>query len=531
MVKTGRDVEVVRAEDCGVVGNIQGRMPPDRTYLRLAGLLLLLSLPARFARINDNLWLDEAWVANSVLEPVLRDVFFTKAWTQSSPPLFLLLERWTIGLLGSSEAALRAIPVAAVLAGLALAALALRRWMSAPAALLGVALICSNYYVIKYCQQTKQYGTDFFVSALLVALVGRYLESGSRRDLAALLAAGAAGLFLSYTTVFWRGTLVLCASISMATGTSRFQWPRMACGGGVLGSVLLAVYIVFIRPNRTAELMKSLRSSYIDPLHPLISLERLISTIGTLVAALPGVFSGIAGIAATGLAAYVSLRAIADSRAGDPRGRMLALAGGLPLAGLLAAGTLGLYTVLDYPRMLLFTLPGIALLLGRGADLLLTRAMRGGEQKSGSGMAVFGVCAAVVVASRIVYIRAARPTEENRPAVWFVKSSLELRDLLYVHGGMYEQFKYYRTALDFHPEHLYIGNVQWPCCATGDRKEAASPSAKDLAGDLLEAARRARGHGVWLLFPAGSAGHWSTAFHGEIQSVPAILARGGCARN
>jgi hypothetical protein len=506
----------------------------DRTYLWLAGLLLFLSLPARFARLNDSLWLDEAWVANSLLEPSLRDMFFTKTWTQSSPPLFLLLERWMIGFLGSSEPALRVLPLAAGLAGLVLAALALRRWLSTPAALLGFTLLCSNYYVIRYCQQVKQYGTDFFVSALLLVLVGCYLESGARRDLVALLAAGAAGMFLSYTTVFWLGTLLITASIPGRPGASqaprlgRLRWSRMAGAGCVLGSVLLLVHIVFIRPNRTAALIQSLQSSYLDPLHPLATLQRLISTIGILLVAHPGLFPGMVGLTTAALAAYATVRAISESRAGEQRGLALALAGALPLACALAAGTLGLYPVLDYPRMLLFALPSVALLLGQSAGLLLTPLSHSQARQPGLRVAVFGACAMVVVASQVAFLRHPRPAEENRPAMAFVKSRLDPGDLLFVHGGMYEQFKYYRTALDFHPEHLYIGNKQWPCCATGDRKEATSPSVKGLDSDLLEAARRARGNGLWLLFPAGSAGHWSAAFRDQIQAASTILIGGGC---
>ena len=508
----------------------------DHTYLWMAGLLLFLSLPARFARLNDSLWMDESWVANSLLEPSLRDMFFTKTWTQSSPPLFLLVERWTIGFLGSSEAALRVVPFTAGLAGLVLAALALRRWLSSPVALLGFALLCTNYYVIKYGQQGKQYGTDFFVSALLLVLVGRYLESGSRSRLLALLAAGAAGMFLSYTTIFWLATLVISASIpgkpgaSQAPGASRFRWSRMACAACVLGSALLLAYIVFILPNRAAAIIKSLQSSYLDLLHPLTSLERLISTIGILVVALPGLFSSMVGITTVGLATYATVRAIVESRAGEQRGLMLALAGVLPLACVLAAGTLGLYPVLDYPRMLVFTLPSLALLLGQSAGLLLTPLMHSRAQQSGLRFGVLGACAVVVVASQIVYFRAAPPTEENRPAMAFIKSRLDPGDLLFVQGGMYEQFKYYRTALDFHPEHLYIGNNHWPCCATGDRTEAASPSVKDFESDLLEAARRASGHGLWLLFPAGSAGHWSAKFRDDFQATSIILIGGGCRR-
>src|SRR5262245_29813146 len=122
-------------------------MRRDRTYLWLAALILLLSLPFRFARLSDSLWLDEAWVANSLLQPSLHEVFFTSAWTQTSPPLFLLIERGLIGILGSSEIAFRFFPLAAGIAGLALMPWVLRRWFSTSIALLGVTLIAANYYL------------------------------------------------------------------------------------------------------------------------------------------------------------------------------------------------------------------------------------------------------------------------------------------------------------------------------------------------------------------------------------------------
>jgi hypothetical protein len=509
-------------------------MRGDRTYFWLAGLLVVLSLPARFSHLNQSLWMDEAWVANSLLEPSLYDVFFTKTWTQSSPPLFLLLARWTIGLLGWSEAALRVLPSVAGLAGLLLAGWALRRWLSTPAALLGLTLLCGNYWLIKYCQQVKQYGTDFFVSALLLVLVGRYLESASWRHLVALLAAGAAGVFFSYTTVFWLGTLLITAAlpgepaVSRVVGLSRLRWLRMVCAGCVLGLVLLLAYTVFVRPNRSAALIRNFQSSYLDPFHPWATLRRLISTLGLLLVAHPGLFPGMIGLAAAALAGYTAVRAIRGSLAGHRRGLLLTLAGTLPLACTLAAGTLGLYPVLDYPRMLLFSLPCLALLLACGAEMLLTRLMRDPARHVAWRAAVFAACAAAVVASQGVFFRYPRPAEENRPAVAFLKAHLNRGDLLFVHPGMYEQLKYYRKRLDFRPDRVYVGNVQWPCCATGDRREATKPQVKSLADDLLEAASGAGGHGLWLLFPAGSAGHWSGIFRDEIRATSTILIRGGC---
>jgi hypothetical protein len=287
------------------------------------------------------------------------------------------------------------------------------------------------------------------------------------------------------------------------------------------------VYIVFVRPNRTLELIQAFQSSYLDLHHPLASLQRLISTIGELLVAFPGLFPSMVGIAATALAAYATVRAIVESRAGEQRGLMLALSGALPLACALAAGALGLYPVLDFPRMLLFALPSVALLLGQSTDVLLTPLIHSQAHQPGLRVTVVGVCIAAVAASQVIFLRYPRPAEENRPAMAFVKSRLDPGELLFVHGGMYEQFKYYRTALGFYPEHLYIGN-EWPCCATGDRKEATSPSVKGMESDLLEAARRARGHRLWLLFPAGLVGHWSAAFRDKIHAASTILIRGGC---
>jgi len=296
----------------------------------------------------------------------------------------------------------------------------------------------------------------------------------------------------------------------------------------------MLVSIVFIRPNRTAALIRNFQSSYLDLHHPLVSLHRLISTVGVTLVTRAGLVSDIIGIAAAALAAYAAMRAIFRLRTagpGEQRSLMLALSGALPLACVLAAGALGLYPVLDYPRMLLFALPSAALLLGDSADTFLMWFSRNNKaHQAGLRVIVAGTCIAVVAASQIIFFRYPRPAEENRSAIVFIKSHMDSHDLLFVHGGMFEQLKYYRTALGFHPERIYVGNEQWPCCATGDRKEATSPAVKDFESDLLEAARRATGHSLWLLFPAGSAGHWSGVFRPKFDAMPAILKEGGCNR-
>ncbi len=47
--------------------------------------------PGPVQNIGRSLWLDEAWVANSIHAPSLREMFYYPDWLQTNPPSFLLL--------------------------------------------------------------------------------------------------------------------------------------------------------------------------------------------------------------------------------------------------------------------------------------------------------------------------------------------------------------------------------------------------------------------------------------------------------
>ena len=111
-----------------------------KTRLAAAGLLLaalLLGLDG----IGRSLWLDEAWVANSINAPTLSEMFYYPNWLQSSPPLFLLASRGTVRVLGLSNRSLRIVPLAmALLATLGLFTAA-TRLQSLPFAALATAIL------------------------------------------------------------------------------------------------------------------------------------------------------------------------------------------------------------------------------------------------------------------------------------------------------------------------------------------------------------------------------------------------------
>src|SRR5271165_6807821 len=89
--------------------------------------VLLSALAAGIYGMGRSLWLDEAWVANSVQAPSLSAMFFHTDWLQVNPPLFLLLVRGVVRFAGLSNTSLRLVPLAlALLAAVTMLLLARR---------------------------------------------------------------------------------------------------------------------------------------------------------------------------------------------------------------------------------------------------------------------------------------------------------------------------------------------------------------------------------------------------------------------
>jgi hypothetical protein len=145
-------------------------------------VLIALTIPARLVWMHLSLWLDEAWVANAVLQPSLKQMIYYPHWVQSTPVLFLFLERLGTALFGVNEIAVRIIPWVGSLAAAFVFGSVLRMLFPVPLSLSLLALFSTNYWAIKYAQQTKQYGTDLFVAAVLVWLICHLLSDVPTRS-------------------------------------------------------------------------------------------------------------------------------------------------------------------------------------------------------------------------------------------------------------------------------------------------------------------------------------------------------------
>src|ERR1044071_1233527 len=66
----------------------------------ILGGILVFGAIMRLSYLDRSLWLDEAWVANSIQAPTLTEAFYYGDWLQTTPPLFVVVSRVITTLFG-----------------------------------------------------------------------------------------------------------------------------------------------------------------------------------------------------------------------------------------------------------------------------------------------------------------------------------------------------------------------------------------------------------------------------------------------
>jgi hypothetical protein len=190
---------------------------------RLVWGLLILGLAARLLRyaLQFPLWEDECFLSinldrgwGGLMQPL---------WChQTAPLLFLWAQYLLTRLLGFSELSLRLLPLLASLAGLLIFAHMARRLLKGTALVLAVGFLAVAYPGIRYAAEAKQYGTDLFVAAGLLALAVEWWRQPQKtRYLWILAALGPLAVGLSYPAVFVAGGIAAFIVLTLLTARQR----------------------------------------------------------------------------------------------------------------------------------------------------------------------------------------------------------------------------------------------------------------------------------------------------------------------
>lgn len=433
---------------------------------------------------NPSLWLDEAALAHNVIGRSFAGLLAPLDRQQVAPLGFLWLERGAVSLFGSSEYALRLVPLLASLAALPLFALVARRLLAPIAAIFALALFATATPLLYFAAEMKQYSLDVAVVLALFALALPKAEATDRasrarfisaRRLTAVAVAGIVAPWLSQPSVFVLGGVALYLALpyvhtgSVERRTAARSLAPVYLLWALSGGVSILRSLSEVTPSDRADLQRFWERGFLP-----ISKGAMASAhwLGTTAHDVFGwLFPPIVAVVAIVL--FV-LGIVALVRRHDGSA-MLLLA---PLALVLVASALRLYPVSF--RLLLFTTPSLLLATGAGAEWLLTiagslgagRATGASGEYSASGegpvlatrrsnplasAGTLGVTAALaLLAARSAMTMVEIPfyREELRPIVHYLAEHRERDDAIYVYYASAPAFEYY-AARDGIPRSAY----------------------------------------------------------------------------
>ena len=511
-----------------------------RLFLKSASITSFLAaasavaygLVLRCSSLGRSLWLDEAWVANSVSTRSLKGMFYYDAWLQSSPPLFLLLVKNTVAVFGLRNTALRLVPLAMGILTIVLMLSFAMRIVSSQYALLAGALLALSPVAVDYSRLLKQYSTELAASSAILLACSLYIEKTTARRFWALVATVSVGLLSGYAIAFFLpGIAFLLWMAPIRPGDpshiSRLEGPltRALVFTAIAGGILAGEYVLFVLPN-SPEILRSQWSKKNARVESLTVLAA--SDAYQFVGELPlnhrlqrqGIRVGVVGFTLIMGLALAWLR----FRKGRYKSLEIQVVCLLPCLLLIVSDCFNWYPFTD--RTSLFALPCLIALLVSALQLmsLLLLKLNRDWIRPLLSVLILGAIVLTLIAGRAKNYRIIGPVEDMDGAVSFLRAHVQPKDFLYVHASTSEAFKLYATMRKWTDPPARFGRTSWPCCARGVTEYGSS---EELVRGDFGAALPAHPSGkVWLLYTARPE-HWQLNID-EPRIMQTILDERGC---
>jgi len=187
---------------------------------------MVLGITARSVRflLRFPLWEDESFLCVNLATRGYLELLGPLEYDQVAPFLFLWVQSTLVKLFGFSEFSLRLFSFACGIGSLFLFRHLASRLLRGGALLTAVAVFAVSYAGIRYSAEAKPYGSDLFVSLVMLALTIEWCRSPENfRWLWGLTAFLPVAIALSYPAVFVAGGMSLVAACVL--------WTRRQTGG------------------------------------------------------------------------------------------------------------------------------------------------------------------------------------------------------------------------------------------------------------------------------------------------------------
>jgi hypothetical protein len=530
------------ARATSLVGRM-GYLARNRITMRsiIAGVTVC-GLAFRFIGLGRSIWLDEAWVANSVTAGSLAGMFYYPSWLQTSPPLFLVLVRGTVHSCGLSNSVLRLIPLLfGVLAAVSMFILS-RRVLLPRYALPAWTMFVLSPLAIRYSKELKQYSSELAATTTILLVCIMYLEHPTSRRFWVLLGTTTAGLLIAYSVAFALPGIILVVCLrpiqfgfAQPVSTIR-KWSGLTRGlifAAVAGGILIGVYFLFALPNNSSDL-RSFYAHHAQNRGTSSLVRMVVYDAEGLLKILPfpdrmlqrkELVSAVIGPLLLVGFALACLR----FRRGRHRWLEVQAICAIPCFLLSICSALSWYPRVD--RTSLFVLPALVLLLMGNLQLVAHFAInRFRRDWLRPLLDVALVCVTLLMVERALAnnpISALNmPAEDVAAAVSFLRSNVQRGDILWVHASCSESFKLYAKMTSWSDAPARFGHTGWPCCPRGIHV-MGSATKGDVSNDLDRGIPSNFSGRVWLLYTERIV-HWRFVGIDEPQIMDAFFRAKGC---
>jgi len=518
----------------------------------ILGGLLVIGAIMRLSYLDRSLWLDEAWVANSVQSSTLHEAFYYDDWLQTTPPLFLVISRVITTLFGTSNVTFRIFPAVAGIISILLFGFIGFRLLKPIYAMTATLLFVFNPRLILYSQSLKQYSTDVLSTVIFVVAGYMYMAKRSDRWFYVLLASFVALSFLSYQVIVFSPFLLYVAvfrldlrwGAGVDRGTIRLVCLRLSLVMVCISLVGAINYWFFIRPNNSSALV----GFFLEGFFQGQGLGEFLKFYGLKFLTLPGMlFFGGPGPFPI-VAAVITVMGfiypwIARTTLQDSPSYGAAMLLTLPVVGSVALNLLGMFPLPRFDhRLFVSVFPTIVLGFAFGlqsfvhlvccfvASRIKNFNALTGESVAGAivfvSMAVLGLLVFSTVGLRPYF---AEEYEDSERAVAYLAQRVQADDVLYVHSSMREQFRLYSQRTPVRPAKTIYGKVGMPCCPRRDYRSPSKESVLDVVDEVSRLSEASDGRSLWLLITNRPL-HWVEMRRNDIAIFERLLTRQSCER-
>lgn len=410
------------------------KCPHSGKTRRLLALLMLVGVLLRVLRYwaDRSLWLDEAYLANSILTYSFKQLLTTPLmhW-QAAPPGFLLLQKSAVILFGTGEYALRFLPFLAGVASIPLFYGVIRRCLGGMAQIIAMTMFVTLDPLIYYSAEAKQYGLDVAVAmAILLAALHFRERPASFVRLLVLAAIGLIGLFCSHPAVFTlagSGLVLTTELLSQRRFISAF---RLGCVGLLWASAFVLDFYFFLRPlMHHAGLNAYWAADYMP-----YDFLGAIKWIGAEFYKLYHGYSTMWLPLVDGAILATLIGCVALWRCDRTTLGLLLV----PLVLTLCAALIHTYPFGD--RLTLFLVPSLVVLVGAGGEMIWESVVPG--RRFIAGLILLSILLPTAVRD-LYYIIVPQKREEIRPVLSYIRDHKQPGDALYVFYISEVPFRYY----------------------------------------------------------------------------------------